>query len=168
MELLIGAGSRHDKLLSLTGTDWDGLVTLDNVESHKPDVLHDLNVHPLPFEDNSFSSIHAYDVLEHLGRQGDYEFFFREFSEYWRILEPGGIFYGKVPADDSPGLWGDPSHVRVINDITLAFLSQKAYQDQVGRTPMSDFRHIYKADFYPLKAEKGNQAFVFALRAIKD
>lgn len=43
-----------------------GAVNLDVCDSVEADVVHDLNEHPWPFGDNSFTEIHAYDVIEHL------------------------------------------------------------------------------------------------------
>lgn len=168
-ELLIGCGADHHKRLALDNVhEWQGeLVTLDNNPDHNPDVVHDLNVHPLPFEDNSFDSIHAYEVLEHLASLGDYKFFFAEFSEYWRILKPGGMFYATVPDLRSPWLFGDPSHTRVISQESIGFLSQAMYEEYVGKTAMSDFRYLYSADFHAEATGHENSTFSFVLRAIK-
>ena len=167
-QLLMGCGSRTKKDLALDGNhEFENLVRLDINSDHKPDVVHDLRVHPLPFSDNEFDEIHAYEVLEHLAFQGDYDFFFKEFSEYARILKPGGRFFGSVPAMGSPWLWGDPSHKRVICKETFVFLSQAEYQNQVGKTPMSDFRYMYKADFKPLAYKDTTDRFFFILEVIK-
>ena len=167
-ELLIGCGSNWNKQIwPPDKQEWSDLTTLDNNADHKPDVIHDLNTHPLPFEDNRFDEIHAYEVLEHLASQGDYRFFFSEWSEYWRILKPGGTFFGKVPAPDSPWAYGDPSHTRIIPMESFIFLSQKAYRDQVGKTAMSDFRYLYQADFELIYQERCGDSNSFALKAIK-
>lgn len=151
-ELLIGCGSRTEKDLSVTGLDTFSNVTrVDSNPDHKPDILWDLRDHPLPFNDEEFDEIHAYEVLEHLASQGDHEFFFNEFTEYHRILKPGGFFMGSVPT--GPWIWGDPSHKRVITRETLVFLDQDNYE-QVGTTNMTDFRNIYKADFKLLFIEE--------------
>src|SRR5690606_26663551 len=113
-------------------------------KDHNPDIVWDLTVHPLPFNDEEFDEIHAYEVLEHLANQGDYEFFFKEFTEYWRILKPKGRFFASVPV--GVWTWGDPSHKRVIQPETLIFLDQDQYA-QVGTTSMSDFRYLYKVSF---------------------
>ena len=175
-ELLIGCGSNRDKRLFLNDMPekFQNLTTLDNNADHKPDYVFDLNrtgkeLEPLPFPDNSFDEIHAYEVLEHLGGIGDYRFFFTEFSEYHRILKPGGHFCATVPSPQSPWALGDPSHTRLFHPYWLTFLSQKAYNEQVGVTAMSDFRSIYKADFEPMAedfVDDGN-TFLFVLRAIK-
>ncbi|RLC88234.1 MAG: hypothetical protein DRJ03_03555 [Chloroflexi bacterium] len=167
-ELLLGAGRDKSKRLIFDDKKvFENLVTLDNNAGHNPDVLWDLTKHPLPFEDNEFDEIHAYEVLEHLAYQGDYEFFFREFSEYWRILKPGGLFCASVPKPGSVWVWGDPSHRRHIRPETLVFLSQKQYEQQIGVTSMSDFRHIYSADFETVHLSTKGESFYFALRAIK-
>jgi SAM-dependent methyltransferase len=167
-ELLIGCGRLREKRIGAIGyEDWTNLVTLDINPHHSPDVLWDLNNLPLPFEDNSFNEVHAYEVLEHCGRQGDYKFFFNQFSDFWRILKPGGVFIGTCPLHTSIWAWGDPSHTRVIQKENFVFLNQSQYQKQIGVTQMSDFRYLYQADFeLDYYAEEG-ESLLFALKAIK-
>lgn len=168
MQLLIGCGSNRLKKLSRRGRPkWDGLVTLDHEARHRPDVVHDLMSLPLPFDDSSADEIHAYDVLEHCGAQGDWRWFFAQWSDFWRILKPGGSFFGIVPAWNSPWAWGDPSHTRVIQAESLVFLSQAEYTAQVGKTPMSDFRSVYRGDFDIVHASPSGQALHFVLEAVK-
>ena len=145
-ELLIGCGRSRAKVLSLNGVEWKELVTLDSDPSCKPDVVHDLEVMPYPFEDERFDECHAYDVLEHMGRQGDWQFFFGQWAEFHRILKPEGLFLGIVPYQTSPWAWGDPSHTRIVTIEQLGFLSQKFYE-QVGNTAASDFRHCWRGHF---------------------
>jgi hypothetical protein len=167
MELLLGCGSSRVKKLHQQGRpDWAGLVTLDHEASHNPDVVHDLNNPTLPFPDNSADEIHAYEVLEHCGRQGDYVFFFNQFSDFWRVLKDGGAILGTVPLPTSVWAWGDPSHTRVIPRETFTFLHQPAYA-QVGKTAMSDFRSLYKADFDIIHLQDSGDVLEFALRAVK-
>ncbi len=167
-ELLIGCGSRTKKELTLNGVhQFEDVVRLDINGDHKPDVIHDLRVHPLPFSDNEFDEIHAYEVLEHLAPQGDFKFFFKEFTEYARILKPGGRFFASCPAAGSVWVWGDPSHTRFIGSETLVFLSQAEYDKQVGITTMSDFRNIYKADFNCIYQETKGPRFFFGLQVNK-
>jgi hypothetical protein len=167
-ELIIGCGQRTgEKLLYPSkNKDYQNPVTLDINPEHCPDVVHNLEVLPLPFGDNEFDEIHAYEILEHTGNLGDYEFFFAQFSDFWRILKPAGVLYAIVPAYSSLWAFGDPSHKRVINKGTLIFLGQKNYEKQVGKTPMTDFRYIYKADFDVIYSKETDTIFCFALRAI--
>jgi hypothetical protein len=152
-ELLIGCGNNRIKCLGTHGhTEWEGLVTLDDKEDCGADIVHDLEDIPYPFQDEEFDEIHAYCVLEHCGRQGDYEFFFAQFTEFWRILKPRGLILGYSPKPDSLWAFADPSHTRVIAPETLKFLQQSSYLG-VGQCTISDFRSIYKVDFEVMKLE---------------
>lgn len=168
-ELLIGAGSRTIKhiIINENYQEFENVTTLDNNSDHNPDVIWDLRNHPLPFDNDSFDEIHAYDVLEHLAQQGNYEFFFAEFSEYWRILKDGGHLMAMVPDRDSPWAWGDPSHKRIIQEGNLLFLNQSEYESRVGITSMSDFRYLYKANFETVSTKIQDDAFCFVLKALK-
>ena len=167
-ELLIGCGSVLTKKLALTGYEqWEGRVTLDINPDHKPDVVWDLMQFPYPFEDNTFDEIHAYEVLEHTGTQGDYKFFFKQFSEFWRIMKPEGVFLGTCPMPNSVWAWGDPSHTRIVQKANFGFLSQNFYKEQVGVTPVSDFRYIYKEDFDFVFTDEKDDSFRFGLKAVK-
>lgn len=166
-ELLIGCGSNRTKKLVYGGrAEWSGLTTLDFNADHAPDVVHDMANLPLPFADDSFDEIHGYECLEHVGAQGDWRFFFAQWTDFWRMLKPEGLFFGTCPAASSPWAWGDPSHTRVIKPECLIFLHQPAYA-QVGITPMSDFRFIYRADFDIIHTQTAGHHFEFVLRAVK-
>jgi hypothetical protein len=168
MELLIGCGSNRDRRIAVNGhRTWQQLITLDQNAAHKPDIVHDLDVLPYPFEADTFDEIHAYEVLEHLGRQGDWRRFFADFSELYRILKPGGFLAATCPSYKSMWAWGDPSHTRIITSGTLVFLDQEQYQEQVGKTPMSDFRFIWKGDFRPIWVDEDLDALRFVIQAVK-
>ena len=168
MELLIGCGKNHTKKLTRPGHEnWTKLVTLDVNPDHKPDVLYDLEQVPLPFDPDTFDEIHAYEVLEHVGRQGDYRFFFQQFEDFWRILKPGGVLCGTSPLPQGLWAWGDPGHTRIISRECFIFLDQTEYE-QVGRSPMSDYRYIYRADFEPIHiGTYGTECWSFVMRAHK-
>lgn len=172
MELLLGCGHNRDKRISLSQSskDWTDLHTVDQYPECKPDTVWDLNKTPWPYGSDNFTEVHAYEVLEHLGRQGDPVSFFAHFSEIWRILKPHGHLFATVPSVQSRWAWGDPSHTRVIQPETLIFLSQEQYRLQLdgeNRTAMSDFRHIYKADFRTVHSVDDGQTFTFVLEALK-
>lgn len=166
-ELLIGCGSAWDKRLTCDGTeDWSNLTTLDYNKDHGAEVTWDLMNLPLPFNPNTFDEIHAYEVLEHTGAQGDYKFFFAQFSDFWRILKPNGHLLVTCPSRHSVWALGDPSHTRVLQKEMLLFLDQDSYKD-VGKSSISDFRSIYKADFKPVFIDENEETFQFGLRANK-
>jgi len=166
-ELMIGCGSSRAKRLYVSDdTEWHNLTTLDIDPGVKPDVVHDLDVLPYPFEDNSFDEIHAYECLEHCGRQGDWKYFFAQWYEFWRMLKPDGIFCATVPMWDSPWAWGDPGHTRVLPKESLVFLNQGEYA-QVGETSMTDYRSVWKGNFETLHIKEAEHQFGFVLRAVK-
>jgi SAM-dependent methyltransferase len=166
-ELLIGCGNSRDKRVGdASNPGWNDLTTLDIDPHSGADVIHDLNTLPYPFADDHFDEIHAYEVLEHTGQQGDWRFFLAQFSEFWRILKPGGLLCATCPSVTSRWAWGDPGHTRLIQPETLVFLQQPRYE-QVGRTAMTDYRAFYQADFDLAFSEDNGQGFKFALRAIK-
>lgn len=167
-ELLIGCGARKSKLLNLTGKpNWTNRVTLDINPDHSPDILHDLNDIPWPMGENTCDEIHAYEVIEHLGQQGDWKSYFSMWSEIWRIMKGGAIFFGTCPLWKSKWAWGEPGHTRVISLETLSFLDQTEYTKQIGVTPMTDYRFIYKEDFEIVLAQECDDTFAFALKCIK-
>jgi hypothetical protein len=158
----MGCGRRE--LPELKGNE---IIRLDINKDVNPDVVHDLNKHPLPFKDNEFDQIHAYDVLEHLGGQGDYKFFFSEFNEYWRILKLNGLFIASTPAENSRWSFGDPGHTRVFSMQYLTYLVRNRYK-QCGITQMTDYRYLYKGNFGvdSIIHDPDNMAHIFILRKL--
>ena len=55
-------------VLGSAGKRAEGATTLDINPEHNPDVIHDLNKTPLPFEDNQFREIICHHVLNHVHR----------------------------------------------------------------------------------------------------
>jgi len=172
-ELLLGCGHSRQKRLALPNQklEFTDLVTLDNNTDCNPDFVRDLNdriwFHNRHFE-NNFTEVHAYEVLEHLGRQGDVASFFSTFDNIWRILQPGGHLFATVPSRFSCWLWGDPGHTRAILPETLIFLNQKSYAQCDSKTsPMSDYRSVYQSDFDIVYSNDDRTFHSFILQAIK-
>jgi SAM-dependent methyltransferase len=184
-ELLLGCGFARKKLLALPGEphEWRDLVTLDINPKCDPDIICDLNERAWRgasiraarffeddwyFKDDSFDEVHAYEVLEHLGQQGDAEAFFSTFINIHRILRSNGVLFATVPSRYSAWLWGDPSHRRVICAESLAFLSQEVIaKNRAQGTAMSDFSSLWNRDFKVLSAQDNHTNFIFCLQAIK-
>ncbi len=108
---------------------------MDVNPDHGPDMVRDIARIPLPFADNSFDESHAYEVLEHVGTQGHYKFFFAQLSDFWRLLKPDGVLIGTVSLATSIWAWGDSSHTRVLPKENFTFLEQPQYTAPVGTTP---------------------------------
>ena len=116
----------------------DNLTTIDIDPASKPDIIMDLGDLPsgghLPFPDESFDELHAYDFLEHIGKQGDWKGFFTEFGEYHRVLRDNGLFFILVPIGGDA--FGDPGHTRFFHQNHFVFLSQE-FNKQEPKTPSS-------------------------------
>jgi SAM-dependent methyltransferase len=86
--------------------------------------IANLSVEPIPYGDNQFGSISAYDFLEHIPRviisqSGETIFpFINVMNEAWRVLAPNGLFYALTPAFPHPDVFTDPTHVNFITDKT--------------------------------------------------
>lgn len=144
--LLLGAGNSREKKVGLT-PNWTGeLVTVDMNPNCGASLVWDLDVHPLPFPDEHFDELGAYDVLEHMGKQGDWRGWFDEMAEYHRLLKPGGHFGIIVPI--GADAFADPGHTRFFGANHFAMLSQKFYQDQIDvNRPVTDYRWYWKKNF---------------------
>jgi len=68
------------------------------------DIVHDLNIFPYPFEDESIDIILMYDVLEHLDNPIDV------LQECWRILKKDGKVCLKVVYWNNYNTFSDPQH----------------------------------------------------------
>lgn len=170
--LLLGSGSEHGKRIKFSESpeaDFSSvdLVKLDIDPDMNPDVVHDLDVLPYPFVDNEFNEIHAYEVLEHCGRQGDGKFFFDQFAEFWRIIKPAGYMMISVPMWDSPLAWGVPDHKRVLPSEIFGFLSPR-YYDNLGKPGFADYRKWLGTTYFePIGAEEQKHSLFVVLKAHK-
>jgi hypothetical protein len=69
----------------------EGYVNVDYYSNSTPDVSHDLNQTPYPFEDDYFELVEADHVLEHLMDP------FKVMGELRRICQDGAVIHIRVP-----------------------------------------------------------------------
>lgn len=90
-----------------------------------------LATQPIPFADNHFDSVSAYDFLEHVPRvlptadgRGTRFPFVELMNEVWRVLVPGGKFYAVMPAFPSWAAFQDPTHVNIVTTSTHVYFTR--------------------------------------------
>lgn len=107
MRLILGAGKWTEKK--------EGDVFCDIRPFESIDVVHDLNITPWPWEDNSFMHISAQHVVEHL------QSLLTFMDECHRILKPGCSVYIETPeaGGDKDLEFCDPTHVRCFRPYTF-------------------------------------------------
>ena len=128
MKLNLGSGS---KIL-------DGYTNVDKYDYYKPDVVHDLEIFPYPFKDNSIDEILLSHVLEHIGQSPD--IFLGIVKEFYRICRNNSIIKIIVPHPRHDDFMADPTHVRPITILGLQLfdkdLNIKWEKDGAANTPL--------------------------------
>jgi len=81
-----------------------GTIGVDFSARHDADVIHDLDVFPYPFDDDSVDCVYLDNCLEHLSSP------LKVMEELYRILKPGGSVFIMVPYFRSRWAYNDPTH----------------------------------------------------------
>lgn len=84
-----------------------------------------LAIDPIPWPDQVFGSVSAFDFIEHVPRvlptadgRGTRAPFIELMNEVWRVLAPGGRLYALTPAYPAAMAFQDPTHVNIITERT--------------------------------------------------
>lgn len=112
----------------LYGVDVRGLNPDDLPDPTIVYKVANLILESIPWPENSFGSVSAFDFIEHIprlivapdGRSTLFPFI-RLMDEVWRVLAPNGQFYALTPAYPSPQAFQDPTHVNIITEQTHAY-----------------------------------------------
>lgn len=111
MKLNLGCGQR---LLA-------GFVNVD--KEGTPDIKHDLEQFPWPFEGGVATEVVLNHVLEHLGAVP--EVFIGVMKELYRVCGSGALVRIAVPHPRHDHFLGDPTHVRPITPEVLSLFSKQ-------------------------------------------
>tara|TARA_Y100001936_G_scaffold235284_1_gene263361 strand:- start:87 stop:647 length:561 start_codon:yes stop_codon:yes gene_type:complete len=134
MKLNLGSGS---KIL-------DGYTNVDKYDYYKPDIVHDLEIFPYPFEDNSVDEILLSHVLEHIGQSPD--IFLKIIKEFYRICKNDSLIKIIVPHPRHDDFISDPTHVRPITILGLQLfdknLNLKWEKESAANTPLALINNV--------------------------
>ena len=128
MKLNLGSGS---KILH-------GYINVDKYNYYKPDVVHDLEIFPYPFKDDSVDEILLSHVLEHIGQSPG--IFLGIIKEFYRICHNNSLIKIIVPHPRHDDFISDPTHVRPITISGLQLfdkdLNIKLEKNKAANTPL--------------------------------
>jgi SAM-dependent methyltransferase len=112
----------------------DELYGVDIAPRHAPGqytiMQGNLSVDAIPFPDNHFDSVSAFDFFEHVPRvlptangQGTRFPFIELMNEVSRVLRPGGLLYAITPCYPAREAFQDPTHVNIISEKTHLYFT---------------------------------------------
>ena len=124
----------------------------------------DLAMEPIPFDDNFFTGLSAYDLIEHIPRIAyvpERRFCFVELmNEIYRVLRPEGVFYSFTPAFPSSAAFRDPTHVNIITEETFPLY----FDDKSRLASMYGFKGFFKIE--EQKWHTNNEHLITIMRKI--
>ena len=102
----------------------DELFGIDIFEDISKNIKRaDLVLEPIPFGNETFDFVTAYDLIEHIPRviymPSRRLPFIELMNEIYRVLKVGGFFYSQTPAYPHAAAFVDPTHVNFISEGTF-------------------------------------------------
>lgn len=94
-----------------------GFLGVDRFKTSAVDLVHDLNIIPYPFADNSVEEIIMDNTLEHLGDV------IAIMEELYRVCQNGAIIKINLPYYKSSGAFSDPTHKHFFTENSFQYFS---------------------------------------------
>lgn len=103
-----------------------GRVNVDMVAMPGVDVVHDLDVHPWPWADDTVAEIHAPHIFEHVTDPLGF------MEQAHRVLAVGGLLRIEVPHWRHQNAYTDPTHRRYCTEDTFRYWVRDTWLFYVG------------------------------------
>lgn len=97
----------------------EGWIGMDHLPFAGVDVVHDIEVYPWPFDNETFTLLSSSHVIEHIDPRNKGMLKFMD--EAWRVLKYDGQFRISCPMAGSMGYWSDPTHINGVTPRTFAY-----------------------------------------------
>lgn len=118
--LKLNLGSGENRIAGYINVDKNG----------HPDVLHDLEVFPWPWETGSVQEIRLSHVLEHIGETT--AVYLGVMKELYRICKGGAKIDITVPHPRHDDFLNDPTHVRIVTPDGMALFSKSKNREWIA------------------------------------
>lgn len=119
----------------------EGWIGVDAVATDVTDVVHDLEISPWPFEDNSVDEARCIHFVEHVHDLIGF------MNELHRVMKPGAQCLVITPYYTSMRAFQDPTHVRFMAETSYLYFNQDWLRsnalDHYGITADFDFTYGY-------------------------
>jgi hypothetical protein len=124
-----------------------------NVDKYgHPDVLHDLEIFPWPWDNNSVIEVRMNHVLEHLGETTST--YLNIIKELYRICAANARIFIAVPDPRHDDFINDPTHVRIVTPDGMLLFSKRQnrewIKDKYSNSPLGLYLDV---DFEMLSVE---------------
>jgi len=131
----------------------EGSIGLDKRPAPHVDVVHDLNVYPYPFEDNTFERVEMSHIIEHVTRP------LQLMNEVHRISKNGALVRIITPHYSSQLSYGDLEHFHHLGYITfLTLQNTKLFTIRKHKLHFTDVYKVFGisvlANWFPRRWEK--------------
>lgn len=122
----------------------EGFIGLDRLKFDNVDIVTNLGVEPLPFENDTVDEVHASHFLEHLTVSERCQLM----NELYRVMKSEARATIIVPHYSSSRAYGDPTHKwPPIGEMWFYYLGKKWRDDNAPHTDKKHWKDGYACDF---------------------
>ncbi len=140
----------HKKVLHIGcgNSKLPGAIGVDMLKMPAVDVVHDLDVYPWPFEDNSIDGLVAHSVMEHVTNIVSF------FDEVSRISKQGARVVIEVPYFRCVDSFTDPTHKHFFTSASLDYFLEN--KNSLSGYGYSTYTYIKRGFWYGWPQQSSN------------